>query len=82
MRATFRFYWPGKAFWISSPPISFEEYPTADFPLEHLIHRLVGEVHRMIEYPRRGYQAPDEVPEEVLSAWSDLIERGFRRSLV
>lgn len=83
-RATFRHYWPGKPFSVTSPPIAFEEYPADGVPIESLVHRLVGELHRLMEYPRRGYQAPEpeEIPDEVLSAWRELVARGFTRSLV
>jgi len=74
--ATFRHYWPGKSVTASSPPIPFETYEASGPSREYLLERLVGEIRRMLEYPARGLQAPDPVPEAVRAAWRELIGLG------
>lgn len=81
-RATARHYWPGIEFGVSSLPVPLEGYPTPEIPLDGLLHRLAGEVHRILEYPGRGWQAPDDVPKEVLTAWTELVALGYDDSLV
>jgi uncharacterized SAM-binding protein YcdF (DUF218 family) len=75
--ATVRRYWPGKDVRPTSPPISFDGYPAGGLDRSHLILRLAGEVQRMLEYPRLGFQAPDEVPGTVVAAWRELRELGY-----
>lgn len=80
--ATFVHFWPGKEVTVTSPPIRLEEYPMEGITPELLIHRLVGEVHRLLVYPRLGYQAAQDVPEEVMAAYRELREMGYERYLV
>jgi uncharacterized SAM-binding protein YcdF (DUF218 family) len=79
-RATLRLLWPEVEVRLSSSPSTLESYPTAEIPLEFVVHRLAGEVHRMLEYPERGYQAPEEVPAAIVAAWRDLVAMGYDRS--
>ncbi|GDY20827.1 hypothetical protein LBMAG56_21730 [Verrucomicrobiota bacterium] len=80
--ATAAIVWPEVQALTSAPPHSFEEQPTADHPLDNLIHEMVGDLQRIIEYPRRGFQAPQEMPAEVLAAYTELITRGYTQHLI
>ena len=64
------------------PEHSFDEQPTAEHSLDELIHEMVGDVQRMMVYPRLGYQAPQETPPEVLVAFEELKARGYTRHLL
>jgi len=79
--ATFTHFWPGKKATVTSPPVSLEAFP-APGTLDRFIHRLAGEVHRILEYPPRGFQAPMEVPREVHEAWKELLALGYDGDLV
>jgi uncharacterized SAM-binding protein YcdF (DUF218 family) len=81
-RATFRLCFPAVPVCVSTPLLTFETHATTELDREFLLHRLAGEVHRMLEYPSRGYQAPEEVPADVVEAWRGLVALGYDRSLV
>src|SRR6476660_5129342 len=49
--ATFRKVWPEKALVVTSPQISFEDYPTEEKPLERVINIMVGDLQRIKFYP-------------------------------
>ena len=80
--ATFKKHWPDKKLLVTSPQISFDEYPIPDIPLERVINIMVGDLQRIIEYPRKGFQIKQEVPEHVLSAYETLIELGYDKHLM
>ncbi|MBS1919319.1 MAG: YdcF family protein [Bacteroidetes bacterium] len=80
--ATFKKQWPGKDFSVTSPQISFEDYPIQEIPLERVINIMVGDLQRIIEYPEKGFQIPQEVPEAVKDAFNILIRSGFDKHLI
>jgi len=75
-------FWPDATVITSCPDHAFEEQPTAEHSLDDLIHEMVGDVQRMLEYPRLGYQVAQETPPAVLAAYEDLKARGFTRHLL
>ncbi|AHB02810.1 hypothetical protein V568_102289 [Brucella ceti TE28753-12] len=77
VHATVLRQWPEARASISAPLVSFEEQPTAEFPLEMLIHEMTGDLQRILEYPAKGYQIAQAVPLEVMEAYDFLIEQGF-----
>ncbi len=80
--ATFMKRWPGKEVLMSSPPLSFEDYPTAELPKDLIINILVGDVQRIRVYPEKGFQIPQPMPEEVWAAWEALVALGYTQHLV
>ena len=80
--ATAAIVWPEVQVLASAPPHSFEEQPTAEHPLDNLINEMVGDVQRIIEYPRLGFQAPQEMPAAVLVAYTELIARGYTQHFI
>jgi uncharacterized SAM-binding protein YcdF (DUF218 family) len=79
--ATFKKHWPEKKLIVTSPQISFEEYPTADIPMERVINIMVGDLQRIRIYPGKGFQIPQEIPDEVWAAYERLVKWGFTRHL-
>ncbi|GJC96287.1 DUF218 domain-containing protein [Colletotrichum higginsianum] len=77
--ATFRKQWPDEAtnFTVASPSLEFEEYPDADNPKELVINIMVGDLVRIREYPKRGFQIEQEIPKKVWEANERLIAAGF-----
>jgi uncharacterized SAM-binding protein YcdF (DUF218 family) len=75
--ATFLKQWPGKEILVTSPQISFEEYPTPEIPMERVIAIMVGDLQRIKDYPEKGFQIFQEIPDEVWRAYERLIELGF-----
>jgi hypothetical protein len=38
---------------------------------------MVGDIQRIMEYPRLGYQQEHTFPEDVIESWKYLVENGF-----
>lgn len=70
-------YWPDLDFCVSSPDISFDEYPFEGFSMIDLIQVMVGDFHRIIVYAERGWQASQPIPAQVMDAFNTLVRFGF-----
>ena len=84
--ATFKRLWPDKALIVTSPQVSFNDYfgnRSAEVPsADEVINILVGDLHRIRVYPGKGFQIPQEIPEEVWSAFESLVAAGYDKRLV
>lgn len=80
--ATFRKHWPEKKLFVTSPQLSFEDYPNNEIPPERVINIMVGDLQRIKIYPEKGFQIPQEIPAGVWRAWERLVEMGFDGHLV
>jgi uncharacterized SAM-binding protein YcdF (DUF218 family) len=82
--ATFLKQWPGDPveLMVTSPQLSFEDYPNAEVPLEHVIHIMVGDMQRIRVYAEKGFQVPQDIPAEVWAAYEGLVVRGFTEHLI
>ncbi len=80
--ATFRKLWPEKKAVVTSPAISYEDYPNEEIPLERVIHIMVGDLQRIRIYPARGFQIEQEIPDDVWEAYQRLVELGYTRNLI
>ena len=74
--------WPDVEVVCASPPISMTDYVAAIGDAALVIHMLVGETQRVIEYPRLGYAAEQAVPASVLDAYARLVQAGYTRRLI
>jgi len=80
--ATFKKHWPDKDVVITSPQITFEDYPTDDIPLDRVIEIMAGDLQRIREYPAKGFQIPQDIPDDVWNAFEKLVEAGFDGHLI
>lgn len=80
--ATFEKNWPGKSFVVTSPQISFEDYPTEEIPLEKVINIMVGDLQRIKIFPAKGFQTYQQIPDDVWRAYERLVELGFDKQLI
>lgn len=80
--ATFKKHWPHKKLIVTSPQLSFEEYPTPDIPLDRVINIMVGDLQRIKYYPEKGFQIPQEIPDEVWKAFETLVTAGYDKHLI
>jgi uncharacterized SAM-binding protein YcdF (DUF218 family) len=80
--ATFKKNWPEKELMVTSPQISFEDYPTAEIPMERVIGIMVGDLQRIRIYPAKGFQIEQEIPADVWAAYERLVEWGFTEHMV
>lgn len=68
---------------VTSPEISLEEYPNELIGKnDHWIHNMVGDLQRIKEYPKKGFQIEQEIPDDVLNAYNFLIDEGYTKSLI
>ncbi|KAH7324959.1 DUF218 domain-containing protein [Stachybotrys elegans] len=81
--ATFKKQWPDAAtrFTVTSPRYGFAEYPDADNPRELVTSIMVGDLVRIREYPARGFQIEQDIPDSVWEAGQRLIAAGFDKHL-
>ncbi len=80
--ATFKKHWPDKDLIVTSPQISFEDYPTEEISLEKVINIMVGDLQRIKLYPEKGFQIYQDIPANVWDAYERLIKLGFDKHLV
>lgn len=65
--ATFKKQWPNETtqLTVASPPITYEDYFTAELPKELMINIMLGDLQRIKEYPKLGFQIEQAIPDEV-----------------
>jgi len=80
--ATFKKHWPDKNLIVTSPQISFTDYPNDEIPLERVINIIVGDMQRIKEYPAKGFQVYQEIPDHVWDAYENLVDLGFNQHLI
>ncbi len=67
----------------SAIDLSFDEYvKNKDYPFEYVVNVMVGDLQRIREYPKLGYQIEQEVPHDVWAAWEELVRRGYTDHLL
>ncbi len=79
--ATFKKHWPEKELIVTSPQISFENYPNDEIPLARVINIMVGDLQRIKLYPALGFQVYQEIPTRVWQAFNQLVDLGFNEHL-
>ena len=80
--ATFMNFWPDKSLIVSSPPISFADYPTAELPKGLVVNIMIGDLQRIRDYPAKGFQIAQEIPAEVWQAYEKLVAMGYDKHLI
>ena len=80
--ATIAVEWPEIPFSLASPPLSLQEYFTAELPAERILHILMGDLQRIWIYGRRGWSAPQRMPGEVMDAYRFLKSEGWTQHLI
>jgi len=82
--ATFKKRWLGPVILVTSPQVSYENYTNQnDYDdKERIINRMVGDLIRIKEYPKLGFQIEQEIPEEVWQAGQELIKMGYNKYIL
>ena len=84
--ATFRKNWPDKNVLVTSPQVSFAEYletyVNSELSVNDVISIMVGDLQRIKVYADKGFQIPQEIPDDVLSAYEELVRAGYDRHLI
>lgn len=77
--ATFRKQWPEAECLVTSPQFSYEEYFKDEAFKQRNIEVMVGDLQRIREYPKLGFQIEQEIPDDVWKAWEELVKMGYTR---
>lgn len=82
--ATFEAQWPdhSASFAVVSPFRNIDDYMNDDQPYDDIVNIMVGDMQRIMEYPKRGYQSIQTIPNEVRKAWERLIQAGYTKHCV
>ncbi|KAI3337229.1 DUF218 domain-containing protein [Xylariaceae sp. AK1471] len=81
--ATFKKQWPDPSteILVTSPRLAWKDYPNKDNPVDLVINIAVGDLVRIREYPAKGFQIQQDIPEEVWAAAQRLIQKGYNTHL-
>jgi uncharacterized SAM-binding protein YcdF (DUF218 family) len=84
--ATFRKIWPEKDVLVTSPQVSFDEYldsySAKELSADDVISIMVGDLQRIEIYAEEGFQIHQEIPDEVWSAYEELVRAGYNQRLI
>jgi uncharacterized SAM-binding protein YcdF (DUF218 family) len=84
--ATFKKHWPEKDVVVTSPRASLDDYlrhhSNHALSSDEVISIMVGDLQRLRTYPARGFQIPQEIPEDVWDAFEQLVAAGYNKHLV
>jgi uncharacterized SAM-binding protein YcdF (DUF218 family) len=84
--ATFRKVWPDPHVIVTSPQVSFDEYlgrySNTALSADDVVSIMVGDLQRVKVYPQKGFQIPQEIPDEVWRAFEELVAAGYTRHLI
>jgi len=84
--STFRTVWPEKQVLVTSPQVSFDEYldsySSDKLSSEDVISIMVGDLQRIKLYAEKGFQINQEIPNDVWSAYEELVKAGYDRHLI
>lgn len=84
--AAMQVYWPEARAVYTSPKLTLEEYirnsVAQGLSEKAVIDVMVGDFQRMDVYAQKGYQIPQDIPEEAWSAFRKLVELGHTSELV
>jgi uncharacterized SAM-binding protein YcdF (DUF218 family) len=84
--ATFKKLWPEKPLVVTSPQVSFldylAQYAHGSLSADEVISVMVGDLQKIKLYPARGFQIPQEIPDDVWRAYERLVAAGYDKYLI
>jgi uncharacterized SAM-binding protein YcdF (DUF218 family) len=84
--ATFRKVWPEKDVIVTSPRMSLERYlhecSNAALSTDDVISIMVGDLQRIHAYPSKGFQIQQDIPDDVWTAFHELVAAGYDKHLI
>ena len=83
--AAMKVYWPELNFSVTSPQVTIPEYLVRareqGISENASISVIVGDFQRMDLYAKKGYQIPQEIPEQAWEAFRKLVAMGYDKQL-
>ncbi|HEY3839530.1 MAG TPA: YdcF family protein [Bryobacteraceae bacterium] len=80
--ATHAMVWPEMPATLASPVMTVDQYFTPELDAEKITNIMMGDLQRLWIYAKRGWSAPQAIPEPVMAAYGRLVELGFTRHLI
>ncbi|WP_327703431.1 YdcF family protein [Streptomyces decoyicus] len=80
--ATARKMWPEVEVLCASAPLDFDDYLKSIGNEKLVVDQLVGDLQRVIEYPKFGFATEQDVPGDVYAAYESLLAAGFDSRLL
>ncbi|WP_406458823.1 YdcF family protein [Streptomyces sp. NBC_01622] len=80
--ATCRKLWPEAEVVCASEPLELDDYIKSIGDEKLVVDMLVGDLQRVIEYPRLGFAVEQDVPGDVHDAYERLLGAGFDSRLI
>ncbi|MEV0277292.1 YdcF family protein [Streptomyces sp. NPDC050610] len=80
--ATARKLWPDVEILCASERLEFDDYVKSIGDEMLVLNMLVGDLQRVIEYPKLGFAIEQEVPKDVRAVYESLIRDGFTSRLI
>jgi len=80
--ATFKKMWPQKKIIVTSPPISFEDYPNRSISKKDVIAIMLSDLQKIALYPKKGFQIRQRIPRKVRNCYRQLVKLGYTEHLV
>ncbi len=80
--ATARKLWPDVEIVCAPEPLELDDYFRSIGDEKLVVDMLVGDLQRVIEYPKQGFAIAQDVPENVHDAYESLIRDGFTSRLI
>ncbi|MFE0101306.1 YdcF family protein [Streptomyces sp. NPDC059009] len=80
--ATCRKLWPEAEVICASEPLELDDYIKSIGDEKLVVDMLVGDLQRVIEYPKLGFAVEQDVPEDVHAAYERLLHSGFDSRLI
>ena len=80
--ATCRKLWPEVEVVCASEPLELDDYIKSIGDEKLVVDMLVGDLQRVIEYPKLGFAVEQDVPGDVSSAYERLLDAGFDSRVV
>ena len=82
--ATGKNFWPELKIVMTSPPLTYQEFVEKHdlYDEDSIINCVVGDLHRIKEYPKRGFQIEQDIPDKVWQAFEYLVSIGYTKKLL
>lgn len=80
--ATCQKVWPEVEVVCTSEPLKFADYVRSIGDEKLVVDMLVGDLQRIIEYPKQGFAVEQDVPANTLAAYHRLVSAGFDSRLI
>jgi len=75
--------WPGKKLTMTAQNVGLEEYlAKAGQPAGQILNIMIGDLQRIKLYPEKGFQIPQEIPDDVWRAYEQLVAQGYDRHII